>query len=115
MSLETDDPEWISGFQLAHEANLLFHDCQYTDNEYPHHVGWGHSPLSDTLAFAQRVEPERLMLFHHDPLHTDDFLDAFHGTAIERWGDLGGHPSQIELATERRQLSLEAPRPAAAK
>ena len=37
------EPEWISGFDLARDADLLIHDCQYTDDEYPDHVGWGHS------------------------------------------------------------------------
>jgi phosphoribosyl 1,2-cyclic phosphodiesterase len=104
--LEHDDPEWISGFELARGASLLVHDCQYTDSEYPPHVGWGHSRLSDALAFARRVEPERLLLFHHDPLHSDDFLDAFQGAAIERWTELGGRPAQIELACERREIEL---------
>ena len=49
------EPEWISGFDLARDADLLIHDCQYTDDEYPDHVGWGHSALSDTLTFARRV------------------------------------------------------------
>jgi phosphoribosyl 1,2-cyclic phosphodiesterase len=110
--LERDEPEWISGFDLARGASLLVHDCQYTDAEYPDHVGWGHSRLSDALAFARRVEPERLMLFHHDPMHSDDFLDAFHGAAIERWTELGGRPAQIELACERRQIALAVPSPA---
>ncbi|HSD23422.1 MAG TPA: MBL fold metallo-hydrolase, partial [Solirubrobacterales bacterium] len=74
-SLETLEPEWISGFDLARDADLLIHDCQYTDDEYPEHVGWGHSRLTDTLTFARRVDAHRLMLFHHDPLHSDDFLD----------------------------------------
>jgi phosphoribosyl 1,2-cyclic phosphodiesterase len=106
--LDGDEPEWISGYDLARGASLLLHDCQYTDEEYPHHVGWGHSPLSDTLAFAGRVDPERLLLFHHDPLHSDDFLDAFHGTAIARWEDRGGLAAQLALATERRELEVAA-------
>jgi phosphoribosyl 1,2-cyclic phosphodiesterase len=104
--LEHDEPDWISGHELAHGAPLLLHDCQYTDDEYPDHVGWGHSRLSDTLAFVRRTEPERVLLFHHDPLHTDDFLDRLHGHAVERWSELGGRPEQLEMATERRELEL---------
>ena len=48
------------------------------------------------------------MLFHHDPLHSDDFLDVFHGTALDRWTEMGGNPSQIELAAERREIDLGA-------
>jgi phosphoribosyl 1,2-cyclic phosphodiesterase len=104
--IEEDDPEWISGYELAHGATLLLHDCQYTDDEYADHVGWGHSRLSDALMFARRVEPERVLLFHHDPLHSDDFLDSLYDTALERWSALGGRPEQIEMATERRELQV---------
>jgi phosphoribosyl 1,2-cyclic phosphodiesterase len=107
--LETLEPEWISGYDLACDTELLIHDCQYTDEEYPEHVGWGHSRLSDTLTFAQRVEAKRLMLFHHDPLHSDDFLDEFYETATERWGELGGDPGAIEMASERSEIQVGAP------
>jgi phosphoribosyl 1,2-cyclic phosphodiesterase len=112
--LDSVEPEWISGFDLARGAQLLIHDCQYTDQEYPEHVGWGHSPLGDTLTFARRTEAERLLLFHHDPLHTDDFLDTFFGSAIGRWEALGGSADQIELAAERRELEVSAARELAA-
>jgi phosphoribosyl 1,2-cyclic phosphodiesterase len=108
MPLDELEPEWISGFDLAREADLLIHDCQYSDKEYPDHVGWGHSRLTDTLTFARRVEARRLMLFHHDPLHSDDFLDAFAGSAGSRWTELGGDAAQVELATERREIELPA-------
>jgi phosphoribosyl 1,2-cyclic phosphodiesterase len=104
--LDNLEPEWISGYDLACGASMLLHDCQYTDAEYPDHVGWGHSRLTDTLTFARRVEAERLMLFHHDPLHSDDFLDSFQGSACEHWEKLGGNPDRIELAAERREVEL---------
>ncbi len=107
------DDEWISGFDLARDASLLIHDCQYSDTEYPHHFGWGHSPLGDALAFGDRVGAQRMLLFHHDPLHTDEFLDAFASEADARWQELGRTASQIELATERCELTVEgAPSPA---
>ena len=106
--LDQLEPEWISGFDLARDASLLIHDCQYTDSEYPSHAGWGHSGLSDALAFSKRVETERVLLFHHDPLHSDDRLDAFFGAAIGRWAELGGDPALIEMAVERRELDLRA-------
>jgi phosphoribosyl 1,2-cyclic phosphodiesterase len=106
------DDEWISGFQLAHGASLLVHDCQYTDTEYPHHLGWGHSPMSDALEFGHRVAAERLLLFHHDPLHRDTDLDELGEAVAARWRELGGTPAQVELATERRELSVVAGEPA---
>ncbi len=50
------EEDWISGFALARDASLLIHDGQYTDAEYPDHVGWGHSA---TLARAQLRPPHR--------------------------------------------------------
>ncbi len=44
-SLADLEPEWISGYDLARDADLLIHDCQYTDEEYPEHIGWGHSRI----------------------------------------------------------------------
>jgi phosphoribosyl 1,2-cyclic phosphodiesterase len=100
------DDDWISGFELARDASLLVHDCQYTDQEYPQHVGWGHCALSDALEFGHRTGAKRMLLFHHDPLHSDDFLDAVSGEVAARWQALGGGSEQVELATERRELAI---------
>jgi phosphoribosyl 1,2-cyclic phosphodiesterase len=100
------EPEWISGFDLARDASLLIHDCQYSDDEYPDHVGWGHSAMTDALTFARRVEAERVLLFHHDPLHSDDYLDGFHRDALDRWEQLGGERHSLDMAVERRELEL---------
>ena len=100
------EDEWISGFDLANGASMLIHDCQYTDNEYPDHIGWGHSPMADALSFAHRAHVKRLLLFHHDPLHTDVFLDSLGQKIESRWQELGGSPDQVELASERREIVL---------
>ena len=106
--------DWISGFELARDATLLIHDGQYTDEEYPEHIGWGHSALSDSLAFARRVQAKRTLLFHHDPMHSDDTLDAMDRDAREAWVEMGGHPSSIEVAPERSEYDLPAEVPATA-
>ena len=106
--LEGLDAEWLSGYALAHEADLLLHDCQYTDAEYPNHFGWGHSSLSDALVFARRAQARRTLLGHHDPRHTDDDLDALLAHARERWQDGGGEPGAIEMATELSEIELSA-------
>ncbi len=98
--------DWISGFELAQGASMLIHDCQYTDDEYRSHIGWGHSPMSDALAFANRVAAQRVLMFHHDPLHSDEFLDALGAEAASRWEDLGGVRDQVEFAAERHELAL---------
>jgi ribonuclease BN (tRNA processing enzyme) len=68
-------PEWTSGYALAHNADLLIHDAQYSREEYPAHVGWGHCCIDDTLAFAAMAGVSHLVTYHHDPAHSDDMLD----------------------------------------
>src|SRR5947209_10954901 len=106
--LDGCEDEWISGFDLARGADLLVHDCQYSDEEYLQYLGWGHCPVSDALAFGRRVAARRMLLFHHDPLHSDDFLDTLCDTVTERWQELGGTPDTVQLAAERHELSVES-------
>jgi phosphoribosyl 1,2-cyclic phosphodiesterase len=100
------EPAWISGFALAERCSLLLHDCQYTDEEYSERIGWGHSRVSDALVFARRSEAEQVLLFHHDPLHTDGELDLLHRLAGERWRALGGAPRELAMAVEGSELEL---------
>ncbi len=69
------DPDWTSGFDLARGVDLLVHDAQYSEEEYPEHVGWGHSSIAHALAFAGLAGVKRLVTFHHDPGHDDLMLD----------------------------------------
>jgi phosphoribosyl 1,2-cyclic phosphodiesterase len=95
--------DWISGFALAEGVNVLIHDAQYTDGEYLGHVGWGHSSVSQALAFATITRVDQLLLFHHDPLHTDDVLDEHQATARELWQGPGAPP---ELAFEGMEVRI---------
>ncbi len=104
--LDTARPGWISGHRLASEASLLIHDAQYEDGEYAARRGWGHSSLSDALAFARRCEPERLLLFHHDPGHDDARLEALGADAAERWAR-DGDPGSLEMAREGQMIDVE--------
>ncbi len=105
--LDELDAAWISGYDLARDADLLLHDCQYTDDEYPAHYGWGHSSLTDALTFARRTGAKHTLLAHHDPDHSDDDLDALHDTARRRWSELGGTADAISMATELLEIEVE--------
>jgi phosphoribosyl 1,2-cyclic phosphodiesterase len=99
-SLPSMPAGWVSGLGLAHRATALIHDAQYADEEYPSRRGWGHSSLSDTLAFARRAEPERLLLFHHDPSHDDARLEALERQAMEL------SDGRVQLAREGQLFDL---------
>lgn len=94
---------WISGLEIAVGADLLLHDAQYTEDEYPAKVGWGHSSVAHAVEFAQVARVRRLLLFHHDPLHSDSGLRRLEERARELWGEAETAPS---LAAEGAELSL---------
>jgi len=56
-------------------ADLLIADGQYTDQEYESKVGWGHSSIELLLDVAYQAQVKQLVVFHHDPQHSDTFLD----------------------------------------
>lgn len=57
------------------DADLLIADGQYTEEEYQSKVGWGHSSIYLLLEIAFRAQVKQLAIFHHDPQHSDTFLD----------------------------------------
>ena len=101
--LSTVEAEWISGIALAEGAAVLLHDAQYTQEEYVERVGWGHSSTEDVVTFARRAGSRRLVLFHHDPLHTDEQLERILARANElrASGD-----AEVELAREGMTFEL---------
>jgi phosphoribosyl 1,2-cyclic phosphodiesterase len=86
VDLSAVSPEWISGYGLAERADVLLHDAQYTEEEYPKRIGWGHSSIAHTIAFGLIAKVQRLLMFHHDPLHSDAQLEAMLVRARELWG-----------------------------
>lgn len=74
--------EWTSGFDLMNGVDVLIHDSQYSDAEYPAHVGWGHSSIQHAMAVAESADVTRLMAFHHDPNHNDSQLDRLFAEAV---------------------------------
>jgi phosphoribosyl 1,2-cyclic phosphodiesterase len=65
--------------QLAQNADVMIYDATYTDEEYhspqSSKVGWGHSTWQEAVKVAQAANVKTLVIFHHEPLHDDNFLD----------------------------------------
>ncbi len=61
--------------ELCADADLVIHDAQYTDDEFPGLSDWGHSTATYAAHVAREAGARRLALFHHDPAHTDDEID----------------------------------------
>ncbi len=62
--------------EVARGADLLFHDAQYSDDEYTRRTrGWGHSTYNRAAGLAASAGVRRYGTFHHDPDHDDAAVD----------------------------------------
>jgi phosphoribosyl 1,2-cyclic phosphodiesterase len=64
---------------LVDRADVLIYDCTYTNEEYYHpqtsKIGWGHSTWQEGVKLAEAAGVKQLVIFHHDPIHDDNFMD----------------------------------------
>ena len=76
---------------LARNAELLIYDSMYTDDEYHHpkapKVGWGHSTWQEGIKVCQAAGVKKFVKFHHEPGHTDEFLDQLKEKILEIFPD----------------------------
>ncbi len=98
------DRKWISGFDIAHHTDLLYHDGQYTTDEYETRKGWGHSSMKDALKFASEANVKHILIGHHDPSRSDGQLDDFSIDLAKRAKSLN---LMAELAVERNEYILK--------
>ena len=56
-------------------TDLFIGEAQYTNEEYEEKKGWGHSSVETTVRFAVEANVKQLAMFHHDPQHSDSFID----------------------------------------
>ena len=89
--------------ELIAGADVLLMDAQYTAEEYPKKVGWGHGCMDDVVRVACEAGVKRLYLFHHDPTHDDAMIERMVGKARELASD---HDIEIDAAREGEQVVL---------
>ena len=97
-----EDPEWTSGFEIAKHADVLFHDGSYTEEEYSARIGWGHSSVSDAIAFGKMCGVKKLAIFHHEPARSDDQIDQMLAAAVHG-KDIG---FEVEMCAEGNEYEM---------
>ena len=81
---------------LADHADLAVYDATYTEDEIGSRIGWGHSTWLRGIRLAEKANVKHLCLFHHDPSHDDDFMDALAAEADDvRAGTVTAREGQI--------------------
>jgi phosphoribosyl 1,2-cyclic phosphodiesterase len=96
-----------SVLELCDGADLVIHDAQYTPEEFGKKSDWGHCTIDYALLVAQEAGAQRLVLFHHDPAHSDDEMDRLVADAQEKGRALG--LTEVIGAYEGLTLTLGTP------
>lgn len=111
----TPGPAELAGAERGHVdflrgADLVIHDAQYTAQEYPDRIGWGHATGEYAMAVCAAAGAAALRLFHHDPWRDDEAVDAI--VARLRAGARPGDPA-VAAATVGETITLAGARGAA--
>ena len=94
--------------EFIRDSEVLILDAQYTADEYQKHIGWGHSCVEDSVAFALRANVKRLFLFHHDPDHSDAEVSQL----LERARQIAArHDSSLLIEAAREGIELVLTKP----
>lgn len=85
---------------FATGADVLIFDAMYTPEEYDSHKGWGHSTWLEGTRVARDARVNQLVLFHHEPWHTDVICEQIVENACEQFANTTGatEGSSIRLA-----------------
>lgn len=91
--------------EFVRGVDLLIMDAQYTPEEYAAKRGWGHSSVDYVTDVAVDAGARRLALFHHEPLHSDDQLEAMQRYCRDRVAEAGA-PLEVFAAQEGQEIAL---------
>ena len=92
--------------ELCRDADVLIHDAQFWADEFEAKSTWGHCTPEYAVEVAAQAGVRTLVLFHHDPGHTDEDLDEM----TERIAAVaaGRGVASVVCATEGLKLSVTA-------
>jgi phosphoribosyl 1,2-cyclic phosphodiesterase len=87
----TTDVEHVSGeidealVELIRDADMIIYDCMYTDAEFDHYIGYGHSTWEHGVRLCEAAGVKRLVIFHHRPGRDDEQLQEIEAAAQARF------------------------------
>ena len=98
---------------LARDADVLIYDAQYLPDEYagkkgPTRVGWGHSTWEAGAELARAAGVGKLVLFHHDPMRTDEGVHAIEAMTRDAFKDSVAAREGMELVVGARSNTAAA-------
>ncbi|MFA5049910.1 MAG: MBL fold metallo-hydrolase [Candidatus Micrarchaeia archaeon] len=104
------DPRLV---KLAGEADILYYDAQYTPEEYPSKIDWGHSTYEWAILTALAANVKRVVLGHHEPTRDDFGIEevferakVFKKEIIEKEPKYRERELEVIMAHDELEISL---------
>ena len=87
---DNTNPESLTGTlkEAVRGADVFIYDAQFTPDEYESKRGWGHSTWLEAIHVARDAKVKQLVLAHHDPSHSDEFLRNVLAQAREKFDNV---------------------------
>ena len=99
-----DDEVPDAVLELCDGADLLIHDAQHTVEEFAAKRHWGHCTPEYAVHVGREAGVATVALFHHDPAHRDEDLDAIELRTCDLASSTGG--PQVVAAREGTEMVL---------
>ena len=91
--------------EFVEGVDTLIHDAMYPDQIIQARAGWGHSTPRQAVDLAQEAHCRRLILFHHEPEHSDEALDRLLADT-RQYAQRVAPKLEIQAAAEGMKFSL---------
>jgi phosphoribosyl 1,2-cyclic phosphodiesterase len=78
-------------------SDIMVYDCMYTDAEFDHYRGYGHSTWEEGVRLCEAADVGQLVIFHHRPGRTDADLREIEANARARFPDAVVAATGLEL------------------
>ncbi len=104
MDTEKDSLEFISEFkEFVRGADVLIHDAQFNMAQHQERLGWGHSCWENVIDKTKGLNIGKLLLTHHDPDSSDDYLQKLDVRVKEEFGK---NFEEISFVKEGQDITL---------
>ena len=61
--------------EFVSDIDIFISESQYTNEEYPSKIGWGHTSVSNGCVLIKLADIKKWIVTHHDPMHDDGYLE----------------------------------------
>jgi len=92
--------------ELCEGVDVLLHDAQYSVEELARRADWGHSSIDYAVRVATESRVRHLVLFHHDPTHSDADI---HRLLLHARKLAQGSPLTIAAARQGDHVRVDRP------